>query len=165
MEGLSNAHLATLRKRMAEIDTLSPAWRTLIHEFGWTFVAEFYRAGLKPSVARHLIEATLRGAWEIRERRRISMAVTVAGERVSDAMNDIGMPGSGHALAASIYRRGGLLLSRQPTNAMVLASMTALYRRPELGKIDTETKHRFRLKDALEAAAREEHHPQEEADG
>lgn len=151
------ALLAERRKRMAEIDTLPEAWRHLVHEFGWTIIAPFFRAGLKPGVAKHLIEIVLLGAHEIREKRSANCLQSPAAARVAKAISGIATPYTPSALAVEIRRGGGIIVPMQPTREMVLASMTALHRRPFIGAIDTERKHRLRLSDALAAAAKTEY--------
>lgn len=156
-EGPSPTHLAMLRKRMAAIDELPPEWRALVHEYGWTVICHYYRTGMKAKTASHLIRETLNGAWEIRERRRSNCRHSMAGERVCKALHSLGLPGNGHAVAAAIYQYGGVILPMMPTNAMVEASMEALNRRAPIGWLDKPRKHRFRLIDALQAGAEEEH--------
>lgn len=154
---LSEHHLHTLRKRMETFDAMPPEWRELVHEFGSTFVSDFYQSGLKVRVARHLIELVLRGAHEIQGLRRETSIVTPAGERVAQAMSALGLPGSGHAVAAEMYRRGMMIIPRRPTRAMVEASMEALPRRQPMKWVGKQRKHEMRLQDALEVAAAEFH--------
>ena len=61
--GHSNEFLIRNRKRMAEIDEMSPKLRALIHEFNYGLVKQFLNAGVtKPSVIRHLIRKVQEGS-------------------------------------------------------------------------------------------------------
>jgi len=58
--------------RFREIDSLSPAHRELIHEYGWNIVKNFLTLGVRePRHIRHLVETVLddfsptRGAFSI----------------------------------------------------------------------------------------------------
>lgn len=61
--GPDEAWLARCRKRMADIDALSPDLRALVHEFGWTVVDAFLKAGVERArTIRHLIKTVKDGS-------------------------------------------------------------------------------------------------------
>jgi hypothetical protein len=148
--------LALIRKRMAEIDTLAPEWRVLVHDFGWGVVVPFYRAGIKPGMTKHLIEHVLNGSYEIRERLSSTSRVSFAGERVSKALSTLNLGGNGQAVAEMLRRQGALIVPAQATSSMIAASLDALPRRQPMKWVTDREKHRLRLNDALAVAAEEE---------
>lgn len=156
-EGPSEHHLATLRKRMAEIDSLPPKWRDLIHEYGWLVISVFYRANVPVGQVRHLIEHVLNGSYEIRERRLNTQRISMAGERLGQAMASLGLPGSGQAVAEALVRHGGMVCVRRPLPEMVDASLNALPRRQPMAWVSDRRKHEIRLGDALQASFLDQH--------
>lgn len=152
------------RERVENFDLLPLEWRQLVWDFGWGVVVAYYRTGLSYKQARHLIELTLNGAYEIRARRREDSRTSIAGDRLAEAMNDIGIHGSPHGLAEALRRRGSILSPVRPTGDMVRASLDALRRRPELGWVETYRKHYLRLQDALDAVQRTDNQPREATD-
>lgn len=52
------------RKRMEQIDALSPEVRAIVHEEGWTIVDAFMRAGVtRAKIIRHLIMTVRSGSY------------------------------------------------------------------------------------------------------
>ena len=161
---LPQEHLDRLRARVENFDLLPLEWRQLVWDYGWGVVVAHYRAGLTVRQARHLIELTLNGAYEIRKRRREDSRTSIAGDRIGESMNDLGIIGSPHGLAEALRRRGALIVPVRPTGDMVRASLAALGRRPELGWVETYRKHFLRLQDALEAVELSDNTPREVTD-
>jgi hypothetical protein len=150
--------LATIRKRQREIDNLPPETRALVHEFGWGIVSAFLDVGIKkPSIIRHLVETTMRGAYETRERRRSWLAIAPAVEDMAQVLHDIGSSENPGALVRGIRRRGGALLRMKASRVMVNASVAALDDPKHRGRrFDVFEKHKIRLDAALAAGIEEE---------
>lgn len=148
--------VATIQRRMSEVDALPPDYRALVHEYGWGVVSAFWRMKIPAKLTRHLIDTVLNGSHEIRERRWNTNVISHAAERMNKTLNEFRLPANGQAIVESLRRNGGILVPLQPTAAMVHASMDALPRRQPMEWVSKEKKHRLRLADALAAAEAEE---------
>ncbi|WP_424137966.1 hypothetical protein [Roseomonas chloroacetimidivorans] len=132
------------------VDRLPAEWRCLVHEFGYSVVRAFYQAGIqKPATVRHLIRTVWLGSREpgnvqpnyfYGQKTHRTLDMLLAEGRISNVQ----------ALFSTLEMHGQAIVHRNPTDAMVQASIAAT---GKMGLVDKQTKHRERLRAAIAAGA------------
>lgn len=132
-------------------DAMPGPLRECVHEYGFAIVHAFREAGIKePRMIRHLINEVWNGA------RQPAQRVGRPNSRVLEKLDWL-LIQHGSALTAStlvrlLWQNGMVIAPREPTTAMVEASIDAT---ADMGLVSKAEKHRGRLRAATVAAARQ----------
>ena len=132
------------------VDGLPPAVRALVHEFGFSSVAQCYMAGVRsPKMIRHLIYAIWRGSSEPGNHaaRSINGVPTL---RVLEDQLAAGRINSVRALVQFLDHHSYTIVPTSPTKEMIEASIAET---GKLGLVSKTEKHTARLTAALRAYA------------
>jgi len=115
-------------RRMETVDAMTAEWRVLVHGYGFTIIDALLCCGVtKAKHARHIIETILN-----------EMSATRGGFSSQGAR--------------SLEANQMVLISKEPTEAMIEASMATVSSYDMT--VTKREKHRLRLKAAIDAATR-----------
>ena len=134
-------------------DALPKALRDCVHEFGYSVVHTFVQCGVThPNTIRHLIHTVYKGAREPGNKRPAAKG----HHRALDALDDYLLLHegtiTGRSLIGLLREASCVVLPREPTPAMVGASIAALSTH---GIVTYEQKHLIRLRAAIREGERE----------
>lgn len=144
-----NPSQLSLSNDIENVDNLPPAFRALVHEFGWSIVRAFMDCGMtQPHRIRHLIHTVWQGNKEPANKRKSAGP----GSRALSSLDDLLIQSGSSVNAQTVI---GLLRSadlaaviRDPTPNMIAASSNALDE-ANTGRVTHEQKHQLRLRAAI----------------
>lgn len=132
-------------------DSMSPELRQCVHEFGYSIVASFIQAGItKVPQIRNLVHTCWMGARQPGQRHS-SKGKSPVSEHLDWVMMQAGAGITAAALLRILDLHNMAIVPKEPSTVMVTASMDAV---KFMGTVDKPTKHRNRLRAAIEASSR-----------
>jgi hypothetical protein len=138
------------RATCESVDDLPPAYRALVHEFGYSVVRAFHDSGVRePEKIRHLIRSVWLGAREPGNVQGKSI-YSQPTHRTMDMLLSQGRITGMAGLISNLRSQSAVIVSVTPTDAMVRASIEATGR---MGLVSKAEKHRGRLLAAIEVGA------------
>lgn len=140
-------------KTLAITDSMSPALRACVHEFGFTIVHAFVECGMRdPGKIRHLVHTCWAGPRSMREKPKTRKDGTKRAfmETLDWLLMNSGSTLSAEGLVRELKGSNLVILPFHATPQMVDASIAAT---GEMGLVSKREKHQGRLNAAIRAAA------------
>lgn len=134
------------QRQFIDVDSMPGDLRECVHEFGYVIVEACLHSGVREArTIRHLVHEIWRGARHPFERSRNAPLSTLDWLLIQN-----GCPLTAAAVIRALADNGFLVVNRDPSPAMIGASMDAI---KSMGWVSKTTKHRERLRAANKVGA------------